>query len=135
MASLGDTTTITVNDGASNAYVAVTGVIDFDPPSDAKKLIDVTALDSTAGTMVKMAGTRAEPGQWSFRVFQSTTERTRFGGLYANGTSKTYKVTYPDATIDSVDCYVLEVKTSKIENQSPIEFMVTLGSTSKVTRT
>jgi hypothetical protein len=135
MASLGDTTTLAVNDGASNAFVAVTGIIDFDPPGDSKQLIDVTALDSTAGTRVKMLGTRADPGQWSFRVFQSTTERTRFDGLYSNGTSKSYKITYPDATIDTVTCVVLECKTSKIENQSPVEFMVTVGATSKVART
>jgi hypothetical protein len=110
-----DTTggTLTAANGTltPQTYTALGEVIDFDGPGGSASVIDTTHLASSARE--KMIGLRDE-GQFTFSLnaaFDDTGQQA-FRASREDRTLKSYKVTYPDGTVQSFDGYALEFSTS-----------------------
>lgn len=123
MPMLADGTVMSINDGASSAYVAIPGVLTITPPNAVLKKYDATALDSPAGTDVMAPGTRAAPGELKFTMFYLAAQDARLKGL--RGTAKNIKLVYPDTEEKVFAGWVESVEWSTMENQKPTELTVT----------
>jgi hypothetical protein len=133
MSILADGTTVTFNDGAASAYVAVPDIISFNPPEGEIGEYDGTALTSTAGIMIKKPKSRMEPGTWDYTAFYSDAEYLRV--VAARGVEKSHKITYPDTKIDTIPGFIKSVKRLEGQNQEPMKMSVTIQITNLVVRT
>lgn len=132
MPILADGTDIAVNDGASSAYVDITGVISFTPPNPEVGEYDSTHLNSTAGTMTKKPKSRAEPDRMSITMWYDESEYERLIGL--RGTEKNFKITYPDSSIDTFAGFIRSVVRQESQNQEPMKMVVNIQNQGAITR-
>jgi hypothetical protein len=130
---LADGCVFSVNDGTAGAHAAITGVITITPPASETGEWDATALDSTAGTMIKKPKSRAEPGTMSWTMFNDGTEYARLKAL--QGTEKEFKLTYPNSKIDTWDGFIRKVEQTELQNQEPAKITVTVQVKGLVVRT
>lgn len=133
MSILADGSVLQVNDGASNAYVDIPGVISFVPPESEFGEYDDTALDSTDGIMIKEPKSRAEPGTFSWVMKYSDTEYERL--LALKGVKKSFKITYPDSSVDTIPAFIKKPERQEAQNQEPMRVTVTCQVTGLVVRT
>lgn len=133
MPFLADGTDLQVNDGASSAFADITGVISITPPAAELGVYDTTHLNSTAGTMTKSPLSRAEPGQMSWVMWNDSTEYSRLTGL--RGTAKSFKITYPNSTVDTFTGSITKVEQTELQNQEGSKLNVTVAVHGAVTRT
>jgi hypothetical protein len=130
-----DGATLEINDGASSAYVEVTGVLTMTPPEEELGARDTTALDSTAGSRTKAPNSRSDPGTWQFTLWNSSTEKERLITLRANKTEKDYKVTWPNGDIDVIPSFINKVSSGEMGIEDQAKLTVSLTVTGAVTRT
>jgi len=131
---LADGTGLTINDGAANAATAVPGIITITPPSSEMGEYDATALDSTAGTMVKEPKSRTEPGTMSWTMFKTHAQYDRLCAHRDAGTKKSFVLTYPDTETDTWTGFIRKVDTVEAQNQEPVKLTVTVQVCGLVTR-
>jgi hypothetical protein len=130
-----DGATLEINDGGADAYVAVTGVLTMTPPEEELGGYSSTALDSTAGSHTNEPLSRSEPGQFSFTLWNSQTERERLINLRVNRTKKNYRITWPSGDIDVVPAFINKVASGEMGVPDPAKLTVSLTITGAVTRT
>jgi hypothetical protein len=130
-----DGATLEINDGASSAYVAVTGVLTMTPPEEELGGYDSTALDSTAGSRTKEPLSRSDPGTWAFTLWNSSVEKERLVELRENRTKKNFRITWPNGDIDIVPSFINKVSSGEMGIEDPSKLTVNLTVTGAVTRT
>jgi hypothetical protein len=130
---LADGTTLQIDDGASNAFTLCVNVLTITPPGEEVGGYDSTHLTSTAGTLTKEPLSRADPGTFQWTAWNDSAEKTRLVGL--RGTKKNFKITYPNAKVDTIPGWIQKVETKELQNQSPSEIVVTVMISGTITRT
>jgi hypothetical protein len=114
---LADGTLVQIDDGASNAFADITGVITITPPVAEVGVYDTTHLKTTAGIMTKAPLSRAEPGEMSWTMQYDMTEYARLVAL--RGVAKNLKITYPTtpSKTDTIPLSIKKVDPGELENQ------------------
>jgi hypothetical protein len=130
---LADGTILQINDGASNAYANVTGVLTITPPAPKVGVYDATALDTAAGSLVKKPLSRSDPGQMSWTMWNDATEYARL--ILIRGVEKSIKITYPNTKIDTFPVSISVVETGEMQNQDPSKLTVQVDVLGPVVRT
>lgn len=99
--SIGKGSTVHINDGGSNAYVAVDNLVDFEPPDPVLQTVESKRLTLPGDTLVEVP-TIFKAGQAKLRWQMGHDNWTRFDGLRANKTKKNFKFTTNDDTSTTV---------------------------------
>lgn len=133
--SIGNDATIHINDGGSDAYVAVDNLVDFEAPDPVLGTVESKRLDLPSDTLIEVP-TIFKAGQAKIRWQFGQANWTRFNGLRANKTKKNFKFTVNDDTSTTVVIcagYVTSNKRMKVEADKiqEVESTITLtGPTS-----
>lgn len=105
---IGEGTTLEIGDGASNAYAAVSNLVEITPPAEETEMVESKRLDLTSRRKKYITGL-TEQGTWSFKVEKTAAGLTRFKAL--RGVNKNFKI-----TVDSVARVVPSVVTKVMED-------------------
>ncbi len=126
---IGYNTAVSVNDGASAAYVAWDHVTSITPPQPEVGAIESTYLASSGRNKEYLPGLR-EPGEFTFTCRYSPTSLDRAYDL--SYTSWGWKVTYPDSSYHGFSGFVTKVEVPSIEPEKVVDFTVTVKVTGAV---
>lgn len=103
MSSPGLGTTIEINDGSANAFVAVADVVSITPPGDELQSAVSKRLNLTDGLLGKVP-TTTDGGEFSFTYEYDADEFDRINAL--KGESKSFKITPNGGTAYTIPGYV-----------------------------
>jgi hypothetical protein len=132
---IADGLNVQIDDGASNAFTDLAGVITITPPDPEVGVYDKTHLKSTAGTMEKAPLSRAEPGEMQWTAINDTTEYARLVAL--RGVAKNMKIVYPTnpTKTDTFPIAIKKVSQNELKNQEMATMTVIAAVLGAVVRT
>lgn len=124
--SIGDGSTIEVNDGAADAFVEIDQVIDFDVPSEQVGTVESKRLNLDGGVIRNLA-TLKKPGSFTIRQNFTNAGFARMEAIRTGSqvTPKQWKFTVTDDDSDTeitVPGILTENKITKVEADKITEF-------------
>lgn len=124
--SIGDGSTVEVNDGGGDAFVEIDMVIDFDVPSEQVGTVESKRLN-LPGQVIKKLATLKKPGSFTIRQNFTNAGYARMEAIRATSqtTPKEWKFTITDDDGDTeitVPGIITENKVTKIEADKITEF-------------
>lgn len=115
----GDGTLLEVNDGASNAYAAVTELGTLNPPGSEIKVVERKRLANT-GIVERVPSPRVDPGEVAYTYEITDVAHARLDGLkglrkHAGGAAVAWRVTYPDGLRLAFNGFVRQNKPQQLQ--------------------
>lgn len=129
--TIGSEATVHIDDGASNAYVAIDNLVDYEPPDEVLQTVESKRLNLPSDVIVEVP-TVFKAGTTKIRQYLGQVAFARMEALRRAKTKKNFKYTVPDdedTTVVIVAGFITSNKRMKVEVDKIQEFETTVVHT------